>query len=76
MVMVLSLDAVEQSFVASLAHPGANVTGVTTMTADLNQKRLELLKETGPGSARMTTLACKDPAPGQDLPAGQGWGAM
>jgi putative tryptophan/tyrosine transport system substrate-binding protein len=77
-VMVLSLDAVEQGFVASLAQPGANVTGVTTMTADLNQKRLELLKELVPGSARMTVLACQDPAPGQDLrmPAAQGWEAM
>jgi putative tryptophan/tyrosine transport system substrate-binding protein len=77
-VMVLSLDAVEQGFVASLAQPGANVTGVTAMTADLNQKRLELLQETVPGSARLAALACQDPAPGQDLrmPAAQGWGAM
>jgi putative ABC transport system substrate-binding protein len=78
LVMVLPLDAVEQGFVASLAQPGANVTGVTAMTADLNQKRLELLKELVPGSARMTVLARQDPAPGQDLhmPAAQGWGAM
>jgi putative tryptophan/tyrosine transport system substrate-binding protein len=48
-VMVLALDAVEQGFVASLAQPGANVTGVTAMTADLNQKRLELLQGAGPG---------------------------
>jgi putative tryptophan/tyrosine transport system substrate-binding protein len=80
-VMWFSLDAVEQGFVTSLAQPGANVTGVTTMTADLNQKRLELLKETVPGSTRMTALACQDPAPGQDLPhtpdpTGQGWGAL
>ena len=77
-VMMLSLDAVEQGFVASLAQPGANVTGVTAMTADLNQKRLELLKELVPGSARMAVLACQDPAPGQDLrmPAAQGWEAM
>jgi putative ABC transport system substrate-binding protein len=77
-VMVLALDAVEQGCVASLAQPGANVTGVTAMTADLNQKRLELLKELVPGSARMAVLACQDPAPGQGLrmPAAQGWGAM
>jgi putative ABC transport system substrate-binding protein len=62
-VMFSSLDAVEQGFVASLAHPGKNVTGVTTMTADLNQKRLELLKETVPGSSRMTALMCKDIPP-------------
>jgi putative tryptophan/tyrosine transport system substrate-binding protein len=77
-VMMLSLNAVEQGFVASLAQPGANVTGVTAMTADLNQKRLELLKELVPGSGRMAVLACQDPAPGQDLrmPAAQGWEAM
>ena len=58
-VMAFSLDAVELGFVASLAHPGTNVTGLTAMTADLNQKRLELLKETVPGSSRMTALDCK-----------------
>jgi putative ABC transport system substrate-binding protein len=68
-VMVFALDAVEQGFVASLAHPGGNVTGMTTMTSDLNQKRLEILKETMPGSSRMTALACKDLG-------GQGWEAM
>ena len=68
-VMFSSLDAVELGFVASLAHPGTNVTGLTTMTSDLNQKRLEILKETVPGSSRMTALACKGMG-------GQGWEAM
>src|SRR5215831_13278891 len=68
-VMAFSLDAVELGFVASLAHPGTNVTGLTAMTADLNQKRLELLKETVPGSSRMTALDCKGMG-------GQGWAAM
>jgi putative ABC transport system substrate-binding protein len=61
---------VEQGFIASLAHPGGNVTGLTLMTADLNPKRLEFLKETVPGSSRMTVLMCSD-----DL-SGQGWQAM
>jgi len=75
-VMWTSLDAVEQGFVASLAHPGGNVTGMTTMDADLNPKRLELLKETVPGSSRMTVLACKA-LPGQEVyPGGQVWEAM
>jgi putative ABC transport system substrate-binding protein len=65
--MSSSVDAVEQGFVASLAHPGANVTGLTTMTADLEPKRLELLKETMPGSSRMTVLGCKD-SPGTSFP--------
>jgi len=66
-VMFSSFDALEQGFVASLAHPGANVTGLTTMTADLEPKRLELLKETVPGSSRMTVLGCKD-TPGSSFP--------
>jgi putative ABC transport system substrate-binding protein len=73
-VMWTSLDAVEQGFIANLAHPGGNVTGITTMTADLNPKRLELLKETVPGSSRMTVLACH--IPGSDSRGGQGWEAM
>jgi putative ABC transport system substrate-binding protein len=68
-VMAFSLDAVELGFVASLAHPGTNVTGLTAMTTDLNQKRLEILKETVPGSSRMTTLECKGVG-------GQSWAAM
>jgi putative ABC transport system substrate-binding protein len=66
-VMFSSVDAVEQGFVASLAHPGANVTGLTTMTADLDPKRLELLKETVPGSSRLAVLGCKA-VPGWDFP--------
>jgi putative ABC transport system substrate-binding protein len=66
-VMFYSVDALGQGFVASLAHPGANVTGLTTMTGDLEQKRLELLKEAVPGSSRMTTLVCKD-VPGVSFP--------
>jgi putative ABC transport system substrate-binding protein len=34
------------SLVASLARPGGNVTGLTTMSGDLSPKRLELLKDT------------------------------
>jgi len=68
-VMFWSLDAVESGFVASLAHPGMNVTGLTAMTSDLNQKRLEILKETVPGSSRTTALACKGIG-------GQGWDEM
>ena len=70
-VMSASLDAVEQGFIASLAHPGGNVTGLTLMTADLNPKRLELLKETVPGSSHMTVLMCLAEGLG-----GQGWEAM
>jgi putative ABC transport system substrate-binding protein len=44
-VMALVLDPVGSGLITSLAHPGGNVTGLSMMTtADLNSKRLELLK--------------------------------
>jgi len=64
-VMVSSLDAVEQGFVASLARPGENVTGVTSMTSELSRKRLDLLKETVPRMVRVAILQCAGlPLPG------------
>jgi putative ABC transport system substrate-binding protein len=42
--------------VASLARPGANITGLTTLAAELNIKRLELIKEAVPGLSRVAYL--------------------
>jgi putative tryptophan/tyrosine transport system substrate-binding protein len=41
-------NLVEAGIVASLAHPGGNVTGTTRVDADFSAKRLELLKESFP----------------------------
>lgn len=49
-------DPVEQGFVASLAHPGGNITGFTTMATALAGKRLELLKEAIPKLSRVAVL--------------------
>ena len=46
-------DPVNRGFVANLARPGGNVTGVTSFSDDLVPKRLELLKSAAPRIARV-----------------------
>ena len=53
-------DPVRAGHVESLARPGGNVTGLTTLGRELGGKRLELLKEAVPKLARVTVLY--DPA--------------
>jgi putative ABC transport system substrate-binding protein len=55
-VMVMIADPVGSGLVASLAHPGGNVTGLTIMTPDIAAKRLQLLKETLPRATRVAVL--------------------
>jgi putative ABC transport system substrate-binding protein len=47
-VMAVTADAVGTGLIASLAHPGGNVTGTTVLNPELMAKRLELLKEIVP----------------------------
>ena len=49
-------DPVGTGLVSSLARPGGNITGLSTMTPDLDGKRLELLKEAFPKIARVAFL--------------------
>jgi ABC-type uncharacterized transport system substrate-binding protein len=49
-------DPVGSGFVSSLARPGGNITGLSTMAPDLDGKRLELLKEAFPKVARVAFL--------------------
>jgi len=56
-VMVSGTDPVVGLFVASLARPGGNVTGVTTYLPELAGKRLEVLRECVPGLRRVAVLA-------------------
>jgi putative tryptophan/tyrosine transport system substrate-binding protein len=45
-----------RAIVASFAHPGGNITGVTTFSTELTAKRIELLKELVPGLSRVGLL--------------------
>ena len=49
-------DPVELGLVASLAHPGGNVTGLSNVGSDLGGKQLELLKEAFPTVSRVAVL--------------------
>jgi putative ABC transport system substrate-binding protein len=55
-VMAQSASPVEDGFVASLARPGGNVTGLSALSGELLQKRLELLKAAVPSLARVGVL--------------------
>jgi putative ABC transport system substrate-binding protein len=55
-IMVSNLDPVATGLVDSLARPGGNITGLTTLSADLNGKRLETLKDSVPGLFRVGVL--------------------
>ena len=55
-VMAAVADPVGSGLVASLAHPGGNVTGLAPMTVELSAKRLQLLKEAIPRLTRVAVL--------------------
>jgi putative ABC transport system substrate-binding protein len=55
-VMVMGPDPVGSGLVQSLAHPGGNITGLTTLSADLSAKQLELLREIVPGVSQVAVL--------------------
>ena len=61
-VMATYADAVATGVVASLAHPGGNVTGSTFFLPELMAKRLELLKEVVPSITRAGVLVLRDNA--------------
>lgn len=59
-VMAVSFDAVASGLVASLAHPGGNITGSTSFGSDLNVKRLEWLRQAFPRLERVGLLIHRD----------------
>ena len=55
-VLAAGSDPVGLGLVASLAHPGGNLTGLSLMSVELEGKRLELLKEAVPTASRVGVL--------------------
>jgi putative tryptophan/tyrosine transport system substrate-binding protein len=55
-VMTTSVDPVGTGLVASLARPGGNVTGLSSLNPELNTKRLEIIKDAVPKLARVGLL--------------------
>ena len=55
-VMTQDPDPVDNGFVASLARPGGNITGLSTLVPEISGKRLELLKEIVPKLSRVAVL--------------------
>lgn len=55
-VMATDPDPVANGFVASLARPGGNITGVSTLAPEISGKQLEILKEVVPRLARVAVF--------------------
>jgi putative ABC transport system substrate-binding protein len=58
-VMRVGTDPVKSGLVASLAHPGGNITGVASINVGLIGKRFDLLTEVVPGAKRIAVLASR-----------------
>ena len=54
--MAQDSDPVGSGFVASLARPGGNITGLSTLAPEISGKRLELLKEIVPKLSRVAVI--------------------
>jgi putative ABC transport system substrate-binding protein len=55
-VMVLATDPVGVGFVASLARPGGNITGLSSQSKELQGKAIQLFKEAAPTMSRIAVL--------------------
>jgi putative ABC transport system substrate-binding protein len=55
-VMLPAADPISAGFVKTLAHPGGNITGVTSATAELAGKSVQIMRELVPSMKRITAL--------------------
>jgi putative ABC transport system substrate-binding protein len=51
-----SLDPVREGLVQSLSHPGGNITGMAEIGIELDEKRIEILREVVPGLSRLAVV--------------------
>jgi len=65
-IMAVSSDPIATGLVASLSRPGGNVTGLTTLSTELNGKRLQLLKEAVPGISCVALVWASSVAPDKE----------
>lgn len=56
-VMTQTSDAIGSGFVSSLARPGGNITGLSSLTGEIGAKRLQLVKDVVPGARRVAILS-------------------
>jgi ABC transporter substrate binding protein len=59
----MSEDLVAEGLVASLAHPGGNVTGISLLSPELDGKRQDILIEAVPGAGRMAAMVDSNVTP-------------
>lgn len=59
-VVFLSADPISAGLAASLAHPGANATGISTQSTELIAKRLQLLRQIAPRTRHFVMLVNPD----------------
>ena len=66
--MTRASDPIASGFIASLARPGGNITGLSTLSPEISGKRLELLAEVVPKLSRVAVLGTSSsPGNAQEL---------
>jgi putative ABC transport system substrate-binding protein len=66
-ILTISDDLVGEHFVALLAHPGANITGISIIAFELDRKRQEILLELVPATRHLAALVDPQTTPPQQL---------